>query len=95
MLRPEVALRVKETGGGDRLLDRSRRAATHAAAVGVLTASSEAPKTLLEAGRAMHRVWLEATRLGLGFQPVGVLPYMVRLTEAPDVCSFDHDDVAY
>ncbi len=94
MLRPEVALRVKETGGGDRLLDRSRREVTNAAAVGVLTASSEAPKTLLEAGRAMHRVWLEATRLGLGFQPVGVLPYMVRLTEAPDVCSFDHDDVA-
>ena len=92
MIRPEVASRVRQTGGGERLTDRSRIEIETAAAVGILTSDSESPESLLSAGRAMHRAWLEATRLGLGFQPVGALPYMLRMMQSPEDGLFDKDE---
>ena len=40
----------------------------------------------------MHRAWLEAERLGLGFQPVGTLPLMARLMNDAESCPFDAEE---
>ena len=67
----------------------------HSGAVGFLTVPGPEARAFVEGGRAMERIWLTATRLGLGFHPTaslpvflahartggrGLLPYHQRLT---------------
>lgn len=47
-------------------------------AVGLLTVDTPDSIGYLEAGRALQRIWLTATGLGLAFQPVGALPLFLR-----------------
>jgi hypothetical protein len=47
-----------------------------ASAVGLLTCKGLAPADWFCGGRAMQRVWLRATALGLAFQPMTALLYL-------------------
>ncbi len=78
LARPEVAAFLRRIGGGSRLGDVTRRWVSGAAAMGLLSAPDGRPESSFRAGRAAERVWLTATSLGLGVQPVGVVSYMVR-----------------
>jgi nitroreductase len=56
-----------------------------AGAVCLVTARIAGPVGYVEAGRAMERLWLEATARGLAVQPHGVLPqYLTKLDVEPD-----------
>jgi len=56
-----------------------------AGAVCLLTALRPGPAGYVEAGRAMERLWLQATARGLAVQPHGVLPqYLTKLEAEPD-----------
>lgn len=82
--RPDVAAFLRAEDRGRALAGgRTRAQIESASAVGLLSVDSDRPEDWLRAGRAMQRVWLEATRLGLGFQPVGVVLYMGQMLDAP------------
>lgn len=51
-------------------------------ALGAVTIEQASPKAFVEAGRAIQRLWLTATSLGLGFQPVTALPYLAQRVSA-------------
>lgn len=82
--RPDVARFLRALGGGKAIrTGHSYNLITSASAVGMLSMAGDSPQDWLTAGRAMERVWLEATRLGLGVQPVGRLMYMRHLFQSP------------
>jgi nitroreductase len=58
----------------------AQKLAKSASDIGLVTAPGETSEDLLRCGRAMQRVWLEATRLGLGFQLMtGITFLMMRV----------------
>ena len=60
-------------------------------AIGAILSRNNTPKDYVLAGRAMQRVWLEATKLGLNIQPVtGIIFFIQRLT-AGDKESFSEE----
>lgn len=62
---------VSKFGGGRALEQPSRRAIAGASAVGLLTVKGgHTPTAMFEGGRALQRLWLTATALGLSFQPM-------------------------
>lgn len=57
-----------------------------ASAVGILTVSRPDAKSLLAAGRALMRVWLTATKLGVAIHPYAGLPtWCMRLEQGADL----------
>jgi hypothetical protein len=67
---------LREIGGG-RALERSARDSIGAAsAVCLLTTKGVGPASYFRGGRALDRVWLEATRLSLAVQPMTVNLYL-------------------
>jgi nitroreductase len=75
---------LRSMGMGGALEDLSRRAVEAASAVALLTVSGTAPADYFRGGRAMERVWLAATALGLAMQPLSSLPYMFARLEGGD-----------
>jgi hypothetical protein len=72
---------LRTLGKGARLESAARKAIASAGAVGLLTIQGTDSRAYFQAGRAMQRIWLTATSLGLAFQPVSVAPYLFsRLT---------------
>jgi hypothetical protein len=71
-------------GMGGALEDLSRRAVEAASAVALLTVPGTKPGDYFRGGRAMERVWLAATALGLALQPLSSLPYMFARLEQGD-----------
>jgi Dinucleotide-utilizing enzymes involved in molybdopterin and thiamine biosynthesis family 1 len=55
----------------------SRKMIAAASAVGLLTFGGIGPLSYFNGGRAMQRVWLTATALGLAFHPMTALPYLL------------------
>lgn len=77
----ETARFLRSLGKGARLENAARRAIAAAGAVGLITIRGTDQHAYFRAGRALQRVWLTATRLGLAFQPMSVAPYLfLRLT---------------
>lgn len=84
-----VMTAVRDVGGGHGLAQSSRKAIAAASAVGLLTmfpvpgaAASRVARTYFDGGRALQRVWLCATKLGLAMQPMTALLYLfVRLEQ--------------
>ena len=71
-----------ELGGGHGLERPTRKAVAAAAAVGLVSVPNVGRTSYLEGGRAIERVWLRATALGLAFQPMTPLLYLfARLFE--------------
>ena len=81
--RPDVAgfLRARDAGAG--LRAHGRVLIESASAIGMLSVDADRPGDWLRAGQVMQRLWIEATRLGLGVQPVGTLLYMLHMLDAP------------
>jgi molybdopterin/thiamine biosynthesis adenylyltransferase/nitroreductase len=72
---PALAL-VKEWGGGANLEKMSNKSIASASAFALLTMDNTAPSDYFAGGRAFERLWLAATRLGLGLQPMTALSYL-------------------
>jgi hypothetical protein len=88
-VRPEVVALLRAEDRGRALAGgRTRAQIESASAVGLLSVGSDRPEDWLRAGRALQRVWLEATRLGIGLQPVGVLLYMCHMLDTPAAAVF-------
>ena len=66
--------RIKRGRGLER---NSRKLIAAASAVGLLTFGGTGPLSYFNGGRAMQRVWLTATALGLAFHPMTALPYLL------------------
>ncbi|MEM7153101.1 MAG: Rv1355c family protein [Myxococcota bacterium] len=67
---------VEKLEGGTGLLRPSIKAVEAASAVGLVTVPGTTPADYFAAGRAMQRVWLTATKLGIAFQPMSALAYL-------------------
>ncbi len=77
----ETARFLRSLGKGARLENSARKAIAAAGAVGLITILGTDQRAYFQAGRALERVWLTATRLGLAFHPMSVAPYLfLRLT---------------
>lgn len=76
--RPDVAADLRARQRGLRLGDLVQDWVASASALGLVTAPDTSPGAILQAGRSVHRLWLQATADGLGLQPIGVAPYMIR-----------------
>lgn len=82
---PSVMKVVSRLGIGHAVARRLSARLRQAGAVCLVTARRPGPAGYLEAGRAMERLWLEATARGLAVQPHGVLPqYLTKLVVEPD-----------
>jgi nitroreductase len=71
--------------GGGRALERpARKAVAAASAVGLVSVQGRTREAYFAGGRAMQRVWLQATALGLAFQPMAPLTYLFARLELGD-----------
>ena len=70
---------LREIGGGKGLEKLAKKWVDAASAVALLTMPGTGPSSFFEGGRAMQRVWLRATALGLGFQPITSFLYFPTL----------------
>lgn len=79
-LRLTATWRVMELvggiGGGRNLEKFAQRTAAGSSAFGLLTIPGSTRGHFFEGGRALQRVWLTATALGLALQPLAALPYL-------------------
>jgi nitroreductase len=73
---------LRSLGMGGALEDLSRHAVDSASALAIVTCRGTSPLDYFRGGRAVQRVWLTATSLGLAVQPMSSLPYLfARLEE--------------
>jgi tRNA A37 threonylcarbamoyladenosine dehydratase/nitroreductase len=79
--RAEVAATLRDLGGGRAFQELAERAVVRSSAVGLVTVGGASPGCALRGGRAVERLWLEATRLGLALQPVPALVYLFELLD--------------
>ncbi|MER5264957.1 Rv1355c family protein [Actinosynnema sp. NPDC002837] len=92
--RPEVAARLRQLGGGDRLAQAARDAVAGASAVALLSVPDDAPECWLAGGRAMQRTWLRAEQLGLGPHPMTTAIYLFDLLGGPAATILDAAETA-
>lgn len=61
-------------------------------AMGAIIMEDESPESYIFVGRIMQRIWLKATKMGLGFHPLtGVVYMMMRIREnSNEVLSLEH-----
>jgi len=77
MRRFGVARFMGRLGAGKALIAGARQALTASSAFAVITIPGHSLTDYLQGGRAMERVWLTATSLGLAFQPMAALAYLL------------------
>ncbi|MBL7501699.1 Rv1355c family protein [Frankia sp. CNm7] len=75
---------IGRIGGGRGLEDLTRELVASAAAVGLITFPGTTRDSYLRGGRALQRMWLTATALGLALQPITGLPYLFARAERGD-----------
>ena len=66
--RPDVAAEIRAVHGGAAIKEPTRDRVLAASAIGLLKLPGNQARDWLQAGRAVQRVWLAATRLGVAFQ---------------------------
>ncbi|MER5931742.1 Rv1355c family protein [Streptomyces sp. NPDC002054] len=72
---------VRDMGGGRAFEEGARSSVAASSAIGCLTIPGTGSRAHFDGGRALQRLWLTATSLGLGFQPVTVLLYLLARVE--------------
>ncbi len=77
MRRFGVARVMGKLGAGKAFIAGNRELLAASSAFAVLTIPGHALADYLQGGRAMERVWLTATSLGLAFQPLAALAYLL------------------
>lgn len=86
--RPEVAATLRDLGGGRAFRDLAERRIVRSSAVGLMTVGGASPMCALRGGRAVQRLWLEATRLGLALQPITALVYLFEMLDGSGATIF-------
>lgn len=56
----------------------SKKGVKQASAMGLIRIKGNDSRSFFEGGRAMQRIWLEATRLGISYQPITILTFLRR-----------------
>jgi molybdopterin/thiamine biosynthesis adenylyltransferase len=56
----------------------SKKGVKQASAMGLIRIKGNDSRSFFEGGRAMQRLWLEATRLGISYQPITILTFLRR-----------------
>jgi len=56
----------------------SKKGVKQASAMGMIRIKGNDSRSFFEGGRAMQRIWLEATRLGISYQPITILTFLRR-----------------
>jgi hypothetical protein len=74
----EMLVQIK---GGSGLEKLTRKSIAAASAVALLTTPGTSRESYLRGGRGVQRVWLTASRLGLAFQPMSILPFLFARLE--------------
>jgi hypothetical protein len=92
LARGDVVAELRDLGLGRALERLGRSAVTSASAAVLFTVSDLNREHGCRAGRALQRVWLEATRLGLGFQPIGTILFMHRMLGTPGGATFQPEE---
>ncbi len=77
----EIVAALKRFGGGRALEDLARKSVDDSSGVALLTTPGTAPADYFRGGRALQRMWLEATRHQLAIQPWTGLPYLFARVE--------------
>ncbi|RSS61719.1 hypothetical protein EF918_31685 [Streptomyces sp. WAC06614] len=90
---PHLAL-VRELGGGAAFAEGAVKSVAGSSALGHLTVPGTGPTAQVAGGRALQRLWLTATSLGLGLQPLTVLLYLFARAEHPDATGLDATETA-
>ena len=67
---------------------------TASSAFGAICIRDISDRSFIEGGRALQRVWLTATKLGLSLQPVTALPYLMQRIESRDTRSLSHEHIS-
>jgi nitroreductase len=88
LARPDIAAFLRELDGGVALTEGACKSIQGSCAVGLIRVRGEDPASFLEAGRAIQRTWLMATKLGLGFQPMTALLFLFRMLARPEADIF-------
>lgn len=87
--RQEAIAFVAEIDGGRALGNASRKALAAASAACLVRAPGRGRAGYFLAGRAMQRIWLTATSMGLRVQPMSALFYLVARLEAEGDGAFE------
>ncbi|MEV6951093.1 Rv1355c family protein [Streptomyces sp. NPDC051183] len=90
---PHLAF-VRQMGGGRAFEQGARNSVAGSSAIGCLTTTGTGAHAHFDGGRALQRLWLTATSLGLGFQPVTVLLYLFARIERGDGTGLDATETA-
>ncbi|MFD7258284.1 Rv1355c family protein [Streptomyces sp. NPDC059874] len=91
--QPHLAF-VRDMGGGRAFEEGARSSVAGSSAIGCLTIAGTGSRASFDGGRALQRLWLTATSLGLGFQPVTVLLYLLARVERGDGAGLDATETA-
>jgi molybdopterin/thiamine biosynthesis adenylyltransferase len=78
---PAVVKLLTDWNAGEGLKRTSRKAVNAASAIGLITMPAFSPSDFVMGGRALERMWLEATELGVSLQPMlAPVLHFARLT---------------
>jgi hypothetical protein len=92
--RPDVTGLIQAQELGRALEESSAKMVRGASALGLLRVKSGSFADFLQAGRAMQRVWLEATRRKWAVQPMATVIYFRQLVGLPEGKFFTKEQAA-
>jgi nitroreductase len=92
--RPDVAAFLRELEGGTALTEIASHSVASASAVGLLSVAGDQPADLLHGGRAVERLWLQATALGLALHPMTTVLYMFEMLRSEAATFFNEAERA-
>ncbi|MFE0100483.1 Rv1355c family protein [Streptomyces sp. NPDC059009] len=90
---PNLAF-LRRIGGGASFEEGARKLVAASSAIGVLSIPGTAPDAYVQGGRALQRLWLTATSLGLAVQPLSSLLYLFARVERGGGAGLDADESA-
>ncbi|MFH8407075.1 Rv1355c family protein [Streptomyces sp. NPDC018019] len=80
---------IRRIGGGEAFEEGAVKAIAASSAIGCLTIPGTGPQAFVDGGRALQRLWLTATSLGLGLQPHTSLLYLFARAERGNDAGLD------
>jgi molybdopterin/thiamine biosynthesis adenylyltransferase len=85
---PEVAAFLRGLHGGRAFEELAQDAVASASAVGLLSVVDGSQGAILRGGRAVERLWLQSTALGLALQPLTVSIYLPEMLDTDAAAIF-------
>lgn len=82
--KPRVVTAIRRLGGGGALGTMTKKWIGSASAAGLVVVSGNAHERYFQGGRALQRIWLQASSLGIAIQPITVITALhARVLYAP------------